>query len=84
MKFLDRAKIFLKAVDGCINFRREKFIEFGDLILKIPVGIEILYEDGETVIVDIIEGGQTFVVTKGGNEEIINLNHLQIRLQEEQ
>jgi GTP-binding protein len=121
MKFLDRAKIFLKAGDGgdgCLSFRREKFIEFGgpdggdggkggdiivkgvkdvntlidyrynqhfrakrgengmgsnkygaggdDLILKVPVGTEILYEDGKTVIVDITEEGQTFVIAKGG------------------
>lgn len=121
MKFLDRAKIFLKAGDGgdgCLSFRREKFIEFGgpdggdggkggdiivkgvkdvntlidyrynqhfrakhgengmgsnkygaggdDLILKVPVGTEILYEDGKTVIVDITEEGQTFIIAKGG------------------
>ncbi len=121
MKFLDRAKIFLKAGDGgdgCLSFRREKFIEFGgpdggdggkggdiivkgvkdvntlidyrynqhfrakrgengmgsnkygaggdDLILKVPVGTEVLYEDGETVIVDVTEEGQTFVIAKGG------------------
>ena len=121
MKFLDRAKIFLKAGDGgdgCLSFRREKFIEFGgpdggdggkggdvivkgvkdvntlidyrynhhfrakrgengmgsnkygaggdDLILKVPVGTEVLFEDGETVIVDITEEGQTFVIAKGG------------------
>lgn len=121
MKFLDRAKIFLKAGnggDGCLSFRHEKFLEYGgpdggdggnggniyfegvnhlntlidyryqqhfkaqrgengrgancygakgkDLILKIPVGTEILDESGEMVLADIVEEGQTFLVAQGG------------------
>lgn len=121
MKFLDRAKIFLKAGDGgdgCLSFRHEKFLEYGgpdggdggnggsiyfegvnhlntlidyryqqhfkaqrgengrgancygakgkDLILKVPVGTEILDESGEIVLADIVEEGQTFLVAQGG------------------
>lgn len=121
MKFLDRAKIFLKAGDGgngCLSFRHEKFLEYGgpdggdggnggsiyfkgmnhlntlidyryqqhfkaqrgengrgancygakgkDLVLKVPVGTEILDESGKFPIADIVEEGQTFLVAKGG------------------
>ncbi|MDR1982386.1 MAG: GTPase ObgE [Holosporaceae bacterium] len=121
MKFLDRAKIFLKAGnggDGCLSFRREKFVEFGgpdggdggrggdiyfegtnclntlvdyryqqhfkakrgengrscnchgadgdDLILKVPVGTEILDESGENIIADIIKEEQRVLIAKGG------------------
>ena len=37
-----------------------------DLVLKVPVGTEILSEDGEMVIVYITKEGQTFVIAKGG------------------
>jgi GTP-binding protein len=122
MKFLDQARIFVKAGDGgagAVSFRREKFIEFGgpdggdggrggdvvvecadglntlidyryqqhfkarvgmhgmgrdraganspDIILKVPVGTQVLEEDGETLIADMTEMGQRFVVAKGGN-----------------
>ena len=47
MKFLDEAKIYLKAGDGgpgCTSFRREKYIEFGgpDGEMEEKVGIYIL------------------------------------------
>ncbi|HEV7339161.1 MAG TPA: GTPase ObgE [Bosea sp. (in: a-proteobacteria)] len=122
MKFLDQAKIYVKAGNGgagCVSFRREKFIEFGGpnggdggrggdvvvecvqglntlidfrfqqhfkaktgehgmgkdrhgangapVVLKVPPGTEILDEDGETLIADLTEPGQRFVLCKGGN-----------------
>lgn len=38
-----------------------------DIVIKVPVGTEILAEDGETLIVDMITPGQTFVIAKGGD-----------------
>ena len=38
-----------------------------DIVLRLPVGTEILDEDGETVLVDMTEVGQRFVIAKGGN-----------------
>jgi len=122
MKFLDQAKIYLKAGDGgagVVAFRREKFIEFGgpdggdggkggdivfvavpnlntlidyryqqhfraerghhgqgqnktgangkDLVLKVPVGTQILDEDKETVLADLRRPGQTVVICRGGD-----------------
>lgn len=122
MKFLDQAKVFIKAGaggNGCISFRREKFVEFGgpdggdggrggnvyaecvaslntlidyryqqhfkadrgisgagqnrtgasgdDIVLKVPVGTEILTDDKETVIADLTEVGQRVLLAKGGN-----------------
>ncbi|QXM25436.1 GTPase ObgE [Elioraea tepida] len=121
MKFLDQAKIWVKAGDGgngCVAFRREKFVEFGgpwggdggkggdviveavpnlntlidyryaqhfkaerggdgagrdmtgadgrDLVLKVPIGTEILAEDKTTVIADLVEPGQRVTLCRGG------------------
>ena len=37
-----------------------------DLIIKVPVGTEIVAEDGETVIKDMVEAGERFLIAKGG------------------
>jgi GTP-binding protein len=38
-----------------------------DVVLKVPVGTEILDEDNETLIADLTEEGQRFLLAKGGN-----------------
>ncbi len=38
-----------------------------DIIIKVPVGTEIVANDGETVIQDMLEAGQTFMIAKGGD-----------------
>jgi GTP-binding protein len=122
MKFLDEAKVHLKAGDGgdgVVAFRREKYIEFGgpdggnggkggdviaeaveglntlidyryaqhfrarkggngagsdrtgaasgDVVLKVPVGTQILAEDRETLLADLTRPGQRVVLCRGGD-----------------
>jgi GTP-binding protein len=122
MKFLDEAKIYVRSGDGgngCVAFRREKFIEFGgpsggdggrggnviieavdglntlidyryaqhfkarpggngmgkdrhgakgaDVVLKVPVGTQVIDEDKETQLADLTEAGQRVVLLEGGN-----------------
>ncbi|WP_137700418.1 GTPase ObgE [Marimonas lutisalis] len=129
MKFLDLAKVQIRSGsggNGCISFRREKYIEYGgpdggdggrggdvwaeavdglntlidfryqqhffagngrpgmgkqrtgkdgdDIVLRVPVGTEILDEDQETVIADITEVGQRVLLAKGGNGGFGNLH----------
>ncbi|WP_416915994.1 MAG: GTPase ObgE [Roseicyclus sp.] len=38
-----------------------------DIILRVPAGTEILEEDQETVVADLTEVGQRFLLAKGGN-----------------
>ena len=38
-----------------------------DIIIKVPVGTEIIAEDGETVLVDMVKPGQIYLAAKGGD-----------------
>lgn len=38
-----------------------------DLIIKVPVGTEIVADDGETVLADMVMPGQKFLIAKGGD-----------------
>lgn len=45
-----------------------------DIILRVPVGTEILDEDQETVIADVTEVGERILLAKGGNGGFGNLH----------
>ena len=38
-----------------------------DMVIKVPIGTEIVADDGVTVIADMLEAGQTFMIAKGGD-----------------
>jgi GTP-binding protein len=129
MKFLDLARVQIRSGaggNGCISFRREKYIEFGgpdggdggnggsvwaeavdglntlidfryqqhffakdgrpgmgqqrtgksgdDIVLRVPVGTEILDEDQETTLADLTEVGMRIELARGGNGGFGNLH----------
>ncbi|MBV1863943.1 MAG: GTPase ObgE [Rhodobacteraceae bacterium] len=45
-----------------------------DIVLRVPVGTEILEEDEETVICDLTEVGQRFLLAEGGNGGFGNMH----------
>ena len=38
-----------------------------DIVIKVPVGTEIVAEDGETVLADMVKPGQIYLAAKGGD-----------------
>ncbi len=45
-----------------------------DIVIKVPVGTEILAEDGETLLADMVKPGQIFLAAKGGDGGRGNVN----------
>ncbi len=129
MKFLDLARVTIRSGsggNGCISFRREKYIEYGgpdggdggrggdvwaeavdglntlidfryqqhffakngqggagrqrtgkdgdDIVLRVPVGTEVLDVDQDTVLADLTEVGQRVRLAAGGNGGFGNLH----------
>ena len=56
-----------KAKKGTNGSGANRYGAYGDdLVLRVPVGTEVLDETGENPIVDLVEPGQRFLIAKGG------------------
>jgi len=63
-----RYKQHFKASTGMHGMGRNRSGAHGeDVVLKVPVGTQILEEDNETLITDLTEVGQKVLLLKGGN-----------------
>ncbi len=63
-----RYRQHLKAKTGGHGMGRDRSGAKGaDVILRVPVGTEILSEDGKTLIADLTEVGERVLLAKGGN-----------------
>lgn len=56
-----------QAENGQDGMRKKRFGKKGeDLIIKVPIGTEIIEAQSNKLMVDMVEDGQTFVAAKGG------------------
>lgn len=63
-----RFKQHFKAETGLHGMGRNRNGHKGkDVVLRVPVGTQILDEDNETLLADLTEVGQTYRLAKGGN-----------------
>ena len=63
-----RFRQHFKAKVGTHGMGRNRTGAMGeDVVLKVPVGTQVLEEDGETLIADLTEEGQTVRLLRGGN-----------------
>lgn len=56
-----------QAENGQDGMRKKRFGKNGeDLIIKVPIGTEIIEAQSNKLMVDMVEDGQTFIAAKGG------------------
>ena len=56
-----------QAENGQDGMRKKRFGKKGeDLIIKVPIGTEIIEAQSNKLMVDMVEDGQTFIAAKGG------------------
>ncbi|MEZ5812294.1 MAG: GTPase ObgE [Rhizobiaceae bacterium] len=70
-----RYKQHFKAKTGMHGMGRHKTGAKGaDVVLKVPAGTQVFEEDDETLICDLVETGDRFLLAKGGNGGFGNMH----------
>src|SRR3546814_7039760 len=49
----------------------------GDLVIKVPVGTQVISDEGEQVIADFVKAGQRLVLLRGGDRREEHTSELQ-------
>src|SRR6266446_5703507 len=69
MKFLDQCKIYLKSGDGGRGGAgaNRTGANGRDLVLRVPIGTQVLEDDKETLLADLTRPDQRIVLLRGGD-----------------